>query len=180
MASITVKGERIHLGYHATKAQAADARALYEQDNPRPAKVKRPKAKSAEPSAAPARRPVEKPAERDPFELRYDRSKPLGPDNYDLIICYPQVWEQIVRDGWDQKWLAAGDWFRFHRYGKLDVWDAEVARISELTGVSKSTVALLMRKGRSAELIADPKQVQDILESVSVRREQMLGVADLV
>lgn len=178
IASITIKGERIHLGYHDTKLQAADARALYEQDHPREPKVRKTKAKSAEPSVAPARRAVEKPAQSDPFALRYDRSKPLGPDNYDLIICYPQVWGQIVRDGWDQVWLAAGDWFRFHRYGKLDVWDAEVGRIAEVCAVKPSVANLILRNGLRDEALADPARAAGLANLADPAAA--LGVADLV
>lgn len=187
-AEINRKGERIHIGYYASKNEAADARALWEQDNPAPVEPKRTKPvlqtadevmRSVDFGEPATPRRVAKPAQPDPFELRYNRNKVMGPDNYDLnVLVYPDVWAEIVRDGWVDKWLAAGDWWRFHRYGKLDVWDAEVSRIAEACAVKLSVANLILRHGLRDDALVDPAQAEKLAKLADPA--QALGVADLV
>lgn len=187
-AYLAINGKTKHLGYFDTQAEAAEERALAEQENPRPVKTRRvrsprqgqaPRAQSQERRAAPAYREMApKPVED---ESDFDPNEPIGPENYERKFLYPQAWNQIVLSGWCERWLAAGDWWRFDQYGKVDVWDAEVDRVAALCGgLHHEDVNAIMGLGQRDALIANPARVAEFMAPSLAFKARLYKVEDLV
>lgn len=94
-------------------------------------------------------------------EYVYDRRKPLGPGNYDVLERRNVGWDNF--GDWPEKWLSAGDWWRFHRYDRLEVWDFEVQRVAEACGITAEEADVLMRRGLRDEVLAKAKEASDLI-----------------
>lgn len=181
-AYVTVGGQREYLGYFDTQARAAEERALAEMENPKPAKAPKVRAPRQETRVAPALRDVE-PVEEgydDNAGPGYDPNQPASKDNYKVGALHPRVWLDAVEKGYIEKWFVAGDWWRFHRYEKTDVWDAEVERVAALCGTSFDDTYAVMTQGDRDRLLADPSCLPELLKVSIDLAARILGVADLV
>lgn len=193
-AYIQIDGKKQHIGYFDTFEEAKFARIEVEQANPRPVKVPKVRAKSAERRAqsqehgtAPTRRETEPrydPAfngvdldslsEDDRARATFDHNRPPSPNNVGRRTLPDETWAQWTADMTIEAWFRSGEHWRFVRLGRTDVWDAEVRRLAELWGCDQETAHDVMVTGRRWRYLTYPR------EAAHLNVAESLGVGDLV